>query len=165
MAEPVGAPPIAPLDLTVVERRAQLFGLWRRAYQVEAGLIGRDDFPPLQVSLAALTTRPGTFYGIAQEGLLVGAIEVEELGPKARQISALVVEPACVRRGLGRRLVNFVLEGVPDRVLVSTSTANTPALALYRSVGFQQTGTFVSSEGIRLCALEWVLRKTSEVAP
>jgi ribosomal protein S18 acetylase RimI-like enzyme len=165
MAEPVDAPPITALDLTALDCRTQLFGLWRRAYQVEANLLGRDDFPPLRVSLSALTTRPGTFYGLVEEGRLVGAIEVEEVGAKARQISALVVEPDCVRRGLGRRLVNFVLEDAPGRVLVSTSAANTPALALYGSVGFRKTKTFVSSEGITLCSLEWVRRETPALAP
>lgn len=156
MAEPVAALVIVALDLSLVERRTQLFGLWRRAYQAEASLIGMDDFPPLRISLPALATRPGTFHGIFEEGRLVGAIEVEAPASKARLISALVIEPDCARRGLGRRLVTFVLEDAPASVVVSTSAANTPALALYRSVGFRQTGTFLSPEGIALCSLEWV---------
>jgi len=124
--------------------------------------VGIDDFPPLRVSLAELAARPGRFYGLAEAGRLVGAIEVEELRSKARQISALVVEPECARRGLGRRLVNFVLEDAPESVTVWTSVANQPALALYRSVGFRHTATFSSAEGVTLCSLEWVRGRTPE---
>lgn len=130
---------------------------------MEASLIGRDDFPPLRVSLEALTQRPGGFHGLTHEGRLVGAIEVEELASQTRRISALVVEPDCARRGFGRRLVNFVLQTAPASVLVSTSAANAPALALYRSVGFRQTQTLVSPEGITLCWLEWLRRETPSV--
>lgn len=163
MPEPVGAQPIEALDLEASGCRAQLLALWRRAYQVEANLIGAHDFPPLRVSLESLVTRPGRFYGITQDGRLVGAIEVEELGPQARQIAALVVEPDCARRGIGRRLVEFVLEVEPGRIVVSTSAANAPALALYRAVGFRQTTTSVSPEGIELCSMEWVQPDAAEI--
>jgi ribosomal protein S18 acetylase RimI-like enzyme len=151
-----GASAIVVLDLTAVEHRTRLYALWRRAYQVEASLIGSNDFPPLRVSLEGLMQRPGRFHGLTHEGRLVGAVEVEELGSQTLQISALVVEPARARRGFGRRLVDFVLESAPASVVVSTSAANAPALALYRSVGFRQTRTLVSAEGITLCWLEWV---------
>jgi ribosomal protein S18 acetylase RimI-like enzyme len=48
---------------------------------------------------------------------------------------------------------------------LTRTTANTPALALYHSVGFRKTKTFVSPEGITLCSLEWVRREAPEVGP
>jgi hypothetical protein len=50
-------------------------------------------------------------------------------------------------------------------VALTRTTANTPALALYHSVGFRKTKTFVSPEGITLCSLEWVRREAPEVGP
>jgi ribosomal protein S18 acetylase RimI-like enzyme len=58
-----------------------------------------------------------------------------------------------------------VLEDAPNSVLVSTSAANTPALTLYRSLGFRETKTFVSHEGFALCSLEWLRRERPEIAP
>ena len=165
MTEHSRDPAIAVLDLAAPECRTRLFRLWRRAYQVEADLIGIDDFPPLQVSLEGLAARPGTFYGVFQGQRLVGAIEVEELGSRALQISALVVDPDYFRRGVGRRLLQFVLGGSPSRVQVSTSPANTPGVALYCSMGFRQAETLTSPEGVELCSLEWQPSQTRGVAP
>lgn len=155
MTELVRNPSIKLVDLDNPACRLGLLRLWRRSYQAEADLLGIDDFPPLGVSLEALAARPGTFYGVSQGKRLVGAIEVEELGARTRQIAALAVDPAYFRRGMGRRLVEFVLKDSPGRVLVSTSSANTPALTLYRSMGFRQTEAFASPEGLELCSLEW----------
>ena len=83
---------IAALDLANLECRRQLLRVWHRAYEVEADLVGIEDFPPLRVSLEALAARPGTFYGLSRAQRLVGAIEVEELGSGTRQISALVAD-------------------------------------------------------------------------
>jgi ribosomal protein S18 acetylase RimI-like enzyme len=127
---------------------------------VEAELVGIVDFPPLRISLDALAVRPGTFYGLTRERRLVGAVEVEELGSVTRQIAALVVDPDCFRRGIGRRLIQFVLEDSPNRVLVSTSPSNTPALALYHSMGFRLIETHACSDGIDLCLLEWRASRT-----
>jgi ribosomal protein S18 acetylase RimI-like enzyme len=118
-------------------------------------LIEVGQFPPLGVSLEALAARAGTFFGISLEGCLIAAIEIEELDPATRLIAALVIDPAYARRGLGRRLVGFVLDGSPARVRVSTSAANVPALALYRSAGFREIATSRSPDGIALRSLEW----------
>lgn len=165
MTERARDPVIAILDLADLECRTQLLRLWRRAYQAEADLTGIDGFPPLQVSLQELAARPGTFYGAFREQRLLGAIEVEQLGSRMLQISALVVDPDHFRRGVARRLLQFVLEDSPNRVLVSTSPANTPALALYRSMGFRQTETFTSPDGVELCSLEWRPSQTPGIPP
>lgn len=158
-------PAIAVIDLKPLECRIVLLRLWRRAYQAEADLVRIDDFAPLRVSLDALAARPGTFYGLTRGQHLAGAIEVEQRGSRSLEISALVVDPDCFRRGVGRRLLQFILRSSPDNVLVSTCSANTPALMLYRSMGFRQTKTFASPEGIELCALEWRARWAPETAP
>lgn len=163
MTERPRDPVIAVLDLTDFECRTQLLRLWRRAYQVEADLIGLDGFPPLLVSLDALAARPGTFYGAFREQRLLGAIEVEQLSPTMLQISALVVDPDHFRRGVARRLLQFVLDDLPTIVLVSTSPANAPALALYRSMGFRQTEPSASPHGVELCPLEWRPSQTPEI--
>jgi ribosomal protein S18 acetylase RimI-like enzyme len=147
--------PVTALDVARPECREGLLVLWRRAYRVEADLVGIDDFPPLRVSLDDLESRPGAFYAIVQKQRPVGAIEVEEISADARRISSLVVDPDWFRRGIGRRLVKFVLESAPARVQVSTSTANAPAVMLYRSMGFRQTETSTRLEGIELSSFEY----------
>jgi GNAT superfamily N-acetyltransferase len=63
--------------------------------------------------------------------------------PTAR-LRRLDVLPAQQRRGLGRRLSQTVVDWAREhgyaRVILDTTTLQTPAIALYESLGFRRAG-------------------------
>lgn len=79
--------------------------------------------------------------GLAYQGEeLVGLYEVD-LTEKTPEIAALAIAPELRRQGYGRRLLGTLLEGMRTPTCTLTvSSANLPALELYRSEGFAQTG-------------------------
>jgi ribosomal protein S18 acetylase RimI-like enzyme len=57
--------------------------------------------------------------------------------PDAFELSELHVQPGAQRRGAGRALLESLAEGLPHRqMLLSTPDADTPAMHLYRRLGF-----------------------------
>lgn len=82
-------------------------------------------------------------YGLAYQGeTLVGTYELD-LSEKTPELCSMAVEPGLWRQGYGRALLRSVLDSLGSKTPVCTltvSTANLPALELYRSEGFAQTG-------------------------
>jgi ribosomal protein S18 acetylase RimI-like enzyme len=74
---------------------------------------------------------------------IAGAFQPED-DPRARQVFGVWVEPALRGQGLGRRMVETVVswaDGVgADRTELWVSESNTPAVELYESLGFEDTG-------------------------
>jgi GNAT superfamily N-acetyltransferase len=105
------------------ERRVAeaLVGLQRASYRVEAELIGDDAIPPLHESVAALAALDLAFLAITErDGEPVAALGYQ-VADGVLDIDRLAVHPRRFRRGLGRRLVEAVLERVPhERAVVST---------------------------------------------
>jgi len=109
------------------------------AYRIEADLIGFDGIPQLtetaeQVQCLGHMRWTGAFV----DELLVGVIAWQRHEHGA-EIDRLAVDPAVARQGLGRQLVRSV--PVAGTTTVSTGKDNSPAVALYLSEGFEQTGT------------------------
>lgn len=123
-------------DPAMAER---LVGLQRAAYRVEAALVGTDALPPLHESAADLRDLDLVFLGVGVDPVHAA------LGYRIRggvlDIDRLMVAPAHHRRGLGRRLLGFVLAVVPHTVAeVSTGADNLPARRLYEACGFTEAG-------------------------
>lgn len=127
-----------------------LLELQRRAYRVEAALLGRDDIPALHEDLDTLRRCGEEFLGWREVGRLAAAISWKAVGDTL-DIHRLVVEPAHFRRGLGRTLVRAVL-GLPGfaRVIVSTGAANLPARRLYESEGFRESALVEVRPGLEV---------------
>ncbi|MDE6107426.1 MAG: GNAT family N-acetyltransferase, partial [Oscillospiraceae bacterium] len=87
--------------------------------------------------------RPNHRYGLAYQGdTLVGTYELD-LSEKTPELCSLAVEPELWRQGYGRALLRAVLESLGAKTpccTLTVSTANLPALELYQSEGFTQTG-------------------------
>ncbi|WP_405551119.1 GNAT family N-acetyltransferase [Streptomyces sp. NBC_01171] len=146
------------LDLADPATLRQLWELQRAAYAVDATLIGFDGIPPLHETLQELRGCTESFLGIADETGLAGAVSWTRLDDGTLDICRLVVHPRAHRRGVATALLNRLdaIESA-DLTLVSTGTANHPALALYEKRGFTPTSKRQIAPGVTVTLLE---RKT-----
>lgn len=121
--------------------------------------LGADDVPDM-LALVALaqpgpflsrTVECGGYLGVRHHGRLV-AMAGERLRPPGHaEISAVATHPDHRRRGLARRLVLAVADGILRRgelPVLHASADNTGAIALYGSIGFatRRTLTFLVLE-------------------
>ena len=142
---------IRRLDLSDPDTLRGLWELQRAAYAVEAALIGFDGIPPLHESLEDLRACGESFLGT--EGL-TGAVSWVRLDDGTLDICRLVVRPAAHRSGIATALLDALDDLEPsDRAVVSTGTANLPAMALYRRRGFVPTGLRELAPGVTMTVL------------
>jgi ribosomal protein S18 acetylase RimI-like enzyme len=133
---------------------AEVARVARSAYRVEAGLIGRDDFPPLGRTEGDVAGAGTRFFGVLRDGAVAAVVEVDASEPDAVEICSLVTAPAHMRAGLARGLMRYVVGTFGSRDLtVSTATANAPALELYSSFGFRETRRWSTPDGFALVTL------------
>jgi len=125
------------------------------AYQVEAQWIGFEGIPYLKDTLETLAASEEVFYGIEYEGELAGVIGFEEK-EELLDICRLVVHPRHFRKGIGRCLVEHVLEnhGHGKKVVVRTGRQNLPAIRLYEKLGFAIAGEREIAPGVFLAIFE-----------
>lgn len=98
------------------------------------------------------------FLADSRDGVACGILEIEtvqEGAITATIISSLGVAATACRRGIGRSLVEHVLNRSSGPVIVSTAQANSPAIRLYESTGFKVRREFVPDHGIPLVELEF----------
>lgn len=107
----------------------------RRAYQIEADLIGFAGIPPLHESLEELRQSQETFLGYFVADTLAGFVSYELLDD-VLDINRLVVHPDYFRRGIGQALIRS-LDGLAPKIIVSTGAGNQPARKLYENLGFR----------------------------
>lgn len=145
--------------------------LQRASYEVESALIGTREIPGLREPIEELAASREVFWGCFEGVRLAGVIATEDNGgtDTARgeapcvRISRLAVDPAFFRRGVGRRLVRFVVDdygrGRSRVVQVSTGAANAPGRLLYESEGFRLIRERVVSgdgaERVKVVEYQW----------
>lgn len=129
---------VEALDLSDPAVAERLHAVHRAAYAQEAELLGARHFPPRERTLEQLRAGSDSWLGVRRDAALAGAIAIEPGDtPGSLHIAALVVAPEHQRFGLGRRLVEAVIERAGlGSLTVSTGAANKPALALYAALGF-----------------------------
>jgi ribosomal protein S18 acetylase RimI-like enzyme len=109
----------------------------RAGYAVEAELIGFQGIPPLYETVDELRVCGESFLGSYDEERLAGVVSWQRLVDGAVDICRLVVTPWAFRRGHATALLDALDAAEPaDHTIVSTGTANRPALTLYRRRGF-----------------------------
>jgi ribosomal-protein-alanine N-acetyltransferase len=116
-----------------------------RCAELEAQLFPGDDPWPAVVFNRELASKD-THYVCARSaaGTLVGYAGISRLGrkpPFEYEVHTIGVDPAYQGQGIGRQLLNELLEFADSGVVyLEVRTDNDAAIALYRSVGFDQIG-------------------------
>ncbi len=143
------------LRLDVDERLARdVLDLQRRAYAVEAALIGSDGIPALTETLDELRDAGETWLGCFDTTGLSGAVAWRRLGDGSIDICRLVVAPRAFRAGVATALLDELDRRCPTSpMIVSTGSANEPALALYRRRGFRPVRQREAAPGLMVTEL------------
>ncbi|WP_299779295.1 GNAT family N-acetyltransferase [uncultured Formosa sp.] len=140
---------IKKLNHHELEEAIRIHIVFQLSYSVEAKLLGVTEFPPLKRSIENYQNSKTTFYGFFENNALAGVIETEEIEFKTH-INSLVVNPKCFRRGIGKQLVNYVFNTYTSgSYIVETGVLNTPAIQLYKTLGFIELKQWHTDFGIR----------------
>lgn len=134
----------------------QLLDLQHRSYAIEARLIGDTRIPPLHESVEDLQQAVLRWLGArSTEQVVVGAIGFSETSELV-DIDRLMVHPAQLRQGVGRRLVAAVMHLAGQRlVTVSTGRDNAPARRLYEQLQFTGLDDLQVLPGLWVSRYEW----------
>ncbi|MEM6806125.1 MAG: GNAT family N-acetyltransferase [Bacteroidota bacterium] len=145
---------IEELQHNKLEISNQIHDVFQASYLVEAKLLGLSDFPPLKRLLESYLKSENIFFGYVEHGDLKGVIEVS-LPPECVDINSLVVHPKFFRLGIGRKLLEYVLNRFDRELfLVETAVDNKPAIALYKKLGFKEIKQWDTDFGIRKVGFE-----------
>ena len=146
---------IKKIDITVPKIAEEVLSVQLASYKVEAELIDFYDIPPLKDTVSTLQRCGETFYGCYVDGELCGVISIK-VGEGLIDIHRLMVHPKHFRKGIARRLLEFVeSNGDGDETLiVSTGSKNAPAIYFYEKSGFVKTGEVKVMEGLLITSFE-----------
>ncbi len=115
-----------------------------RCAELEAQLFDGDDPWPASAFLSELRGRDNHYVAARFGDKLVGYAGIARLGllpPYEYEVHTIGVDPAFQGHGIGRRLLDALLQFADDGcVYLEVRTDNAPAIALYRSAGFEQVG-------------------------
>lgn len=116
----------------------------QRCAELEAQLFDGDDPWPAAAFNRELASAHNHYVAARTGDLLVGYAGISRLGrtpPFEYEVHTIGVDPAYQGRGIGRRLLGELLAFADGGVVyLEVRTDNEAAIALYRSVGFEQIG-------------------------
>ena len=145
---------IQKIDHTERTVSSAIRDVFQVSYAVEAKLLNAVNFPPLQRDLASFVHSKNNFYGYFKNIILVAVIEINETDAYTH-IQSLVVIPSYFRKGIGKELMEYVLNLYTSNLfMVETGLANIPAIQLYKSLGFREVKQWDTAIGIRKIRFE-----------
>lgn len=146
---------IGKIDITNQKLAKEVLSVQLPSYQVEAELIDCYDIPPLKDTVSTLQQCGEIFYGCYIDGELGGVISIK-VEEGLIDIHRLMVHPKHFRKGIARRLLEFIeSDGEGDeRLIVSTGSKNAPAIYFYEKSGFVKTGEVKVMEGLSITSFE-----------
>lgn len=139
------------------EEAENIAGIIREAFATEAAIYG--DIPPLHETAQNVeaTFDTGDHTLLAElDGRPVGTIRGETAPDGRLIVRRLAVLPEARRLGLGRALLEELEAAYPhvDHFELFTGCRNSAALGLYRSLGYEKTGSREVKPGLELVTLE-----------
>ena len=139
---------IRKLEHSVKVNAEEIRNVFQVSYKIEAKLLGARNFPPLSRSIQSFINSANAFYGFYTNKRLVAVLEMKK-EPDSMLIQSLVVHPDFFRRGIARKLIEFILQKFDsNQFTVETGKDNDPARKLYESFGFQLVKTYIAEENI-----------------
>ncbi|WP_394579045.1 GNAT family N-acetyltransferase [Cytobacillus firmus] len=146
-------------EINIKDRKAaeQVLSVQLPAYKIEAEIIGYPDLPPLKDTVNTLQITGETFFGYFTGKKLCGVISFkQEKG--VLDIHRLIVHPEYFRMGIAQELLNYI-ERRPmiEKMVVTTGSKNTPAVAFYRKSGFREVEKISINDSLTITALEKLL--------
>jgi len=140
---------IKKLDHTNQAIATKMRIVFQESYAIEAKLLNAINFPPLQRPLQSYIESTTTFFGYHIKDEIVGIIEVSPK-EKTTHINSLVVSPHFFRQGIGRDLMDYILQNFSSKVFtVETGLENIPASTLYKNFGFKEIRQWDTDHGVR----------------
>jgi ribosomal protein S18 acetylase RimI-like enzyme len=138
-------------DIDISNKIRSVFQL---SYAVEAKLLNATDFPPLKRSLDSYLKSDNDFFGYLKNQEIAGIVEINH-NDSFTHIQSLVVNPKFFRQGIGRKLMEFVLNSFDSNLfIVETGVENGPATLLYKKIGFKEVKQWDTEYGIRKIKFE-----------
>jgi len=126
----------------------QIQNIFQASYTVESQLLNAVDFPPLKRTISQFLHSNTEFYAYYINKNIAGVIEIEN-NQDLTHIQSLVVYPNYFRKGIGRTLVQFVLDIYNTKIFtVETGLENYPAIQLYTSFGFKKQNQWDTNHGV-----------------
>ena len=127
----------------------EIQAIFQVSYAVEAEMLKAVDFPPLKRTVSEFLNSNSEFYAYYLIKNIAGVIEIEN-HKNLTHIQSLVVYPKYFRKGIGRKLVQFVLDTYKSIIFtVETGVDNHPAIQLYTSLGFEEQDQWNTNHGVR----------------
>ena len=122
--------------------------IFQASYTVEAEMLKVIDFPPLKRTISQFLNSDSEFYAYYITKNIAGVIEINN-NQDLTHIQSLVVYPRYFRKGIGRKLVQFVLDTYrPSIFTVETGLDNHPAIQLYTSFDFEEQDQWNTNHGV-----------------
>ena len=129
---------IEPLNHRDIAVAQQIHAVLMLAYAQEAQLLRVKHFAPLERTPADVQADNEHYLGALRGEAIVGIVSfAPDEEPGQFLISSLVVHPGHQRQGIATALMREALRlGDGEAFAVSTGANNSPAIALYRGLGF-----------------------------
>ena len=125
----------------------EIYDVFQLSYEIEAGLVGSPDFPPLRRRVSHIQSTERQFLGERIGNDLV-SVEFSKDGDEL-SIDSLVVHPQYFRRGFASQLLRSLLKReLWQSANVETAAANDPAVDLYQKFGFSVSTRWLTADGI-----------------
>jgi ribosomal-protein-alanine N-acetyltransferase len=106
---------------------------------------------------------------VARDGARVAGFAVMTFGDERAHLVLLAVGPSHHRRGIGRRMVDWLLESAATAgiatIHVELRAGNAPAFALYQAAGFRETLRVPGYYSGRETAVRMIRRMSAPSAP
>ena len=122
--------------------------IFQSSYAIESKMLKAIDFPPLKRTISQFFSSNSEFYAYYLNQNIAGVIEIKN-NQDLTHIQSLVVYPKYFRKGIGRKLVQFILDTYKSSIFtVETGVENIPAVKLYKSFNFEEKDQWDTNHGV-----------------